>query len=80
MPCQVTSRGRPTLTESRRPITFPNDDHRNLDVNRSVPTVGANIPEKCAAVSEKIMLKKRIQRDDDSKKRNPALVSLKTGT
>jgi hypothetical protein len=44
-----------------------------------MPTVGANFPEKCAAVSEKIMLKKRIERDDDSKKSNPALVSLKNG-
>ena len=32
LPCQVMSRGRPTLTESKRPITFPNDDHRNLEV------------------------------------------------
>jgi hypothetical protein len=31
----VTSRGMPTLTESKRAITFlPNDDHRNLEANR----------------------------------------------
>src|SRR5258708_29516829 len=29
LPCQVTSRGRPTLTESKCPIAFPNDHHRN---------------------------------------------------
>jgi hypothetical protein len=46
-------------------------------MNRSVPTVGANIPEKCAAVSEEIMLKKKIERD--SKKTNPTLVSPKNG-
>ena len=31
LPCHVTSRGRPTLTESKRAITsFPNDDHRKI--------------------------------------------------
>src|ERR1700722_15943531 len=30
LPCQAMSRGRPTLTESKRPITFPNDDRANL--------------------------------------------------
>ena len=34
LPCQVTSRGRPTLTESKRPITFPNDDRRKFEVNQ----------------------------------------------
>src|SRR5580693_3137769 len=33
LPCQETSRGRPTLTESKRPITFPNNDYCNLEVN-----------------------------------------------
>ena len=32
LPCQVMSRGRPTLTESKRPIRFPKGDHRNLEV------------------------------------------------
>src|ERR1700722_11419966 len=27
------SRGRPTLTESKRPITFPNDDRRSFEVS-----------------------------------------------
>ena len=37
LPCQATSRGRPTLTESKRPITFPNDDHRNFEVSQKIP-------------------------------------------
>src|SRR5271155_3542137 len=28
LPCQVTSRGRPTLTESKRPIAFPDHDRQ----------------------------------------------------
>jgi len=31
LPCQLTSRGRPTLTESKRPITFPNHDRRDFE-------------------------------------------------
>src|SRR3984957_6984128 len=42
LPCQVMSRGRPTLTESKRPITFPNDDHRKLEVNSGrLPATGS---------------------------------------
>ena len=26
LPCQITSRGKPTLTESKRPIAFPNGE------------------------------------------------------
>lgn len=32
-PCQNTSRGRPTLTDSKHAITFPNDHRCNTKVN-----------------------------------------------
>jgi hypothetical protein len=38
LPCQVTSRGTPTLTESKRAITFlPDDNHRNLEEQKARP-------------------------------------------
>src|SRR3954470_23791434 len=39
--CQVTSRGSPTLTESKRPITFlSNDDHRTFGVEQKARAQG----------------------------------------
>jgi hypothetical protein len=42
LPCQAMSRGWPTLTESKRPITFPNDDHAIGGEPGKIPPVASS--------------------------------------
>src|ERR1700692_2180785 len=60
LPCQVMSRGNPTLTESKRPITFlSNDDHRTFGAEQK------GRPAATSTSSEKQWWNKLDQCDQD---------------
>src|SRR4051794_8341803 len=56
LPCQATSRGRPTLIESNRSITYPNDDRGNLEVNRAPSQLQRLISPRCPAALATLLM------------------------